>query len=487
MSTEINNIQHDIIASVNNSITDTTKTIKKKIDSVADAVQNHKNPNGKPFTQQVRSLRIQALSLFGTVKTDILTTVSSSVIQEARASGFFTVQEEMNKIHENNAKKAKAIEGKQRILNETQELTDYDKFKQFDEKEHTVIEKTEIKYKRKSLMTTTSGIIIALFCTFADILMIYPLFEMANYEPALAVLNAIIIALILDVPPYVLGKLVSGKNDTAHLWELKSESHTKAFERKMRNFRNIIGIVCVVTIIMLLFYIAFRILSFLGGGNFSIAFSMILSNNFHFEAIDTISFNGADFMTIIGPLATSAVSYAMGMYLTVSYAEYVKDANIVINEELKKRVEICEETIVDCEKNVKIFMEDIDSLKREIWAQYIGNKKPFPSNNGEFKQEVSIAYQKLHLTQYINTYEACCRNLRNSAVAMLNEINYNLAQHAQNSADILSINIDNIETNMLNDFWTISNSNQPAVQCEQTIADIEFIEEQIMLVADALK
>lgn len=354
MCTEFNNIQHNIVVSVSNSINETVTIIEREVEAVADAVENHKNPNGKPFIQQIRGLRRKALLLFGTVKTEILTIVSSSVIQEARASGFFTMQEDINKIHEANAKKAKAIEGKQRIFKETQSLNDYDKFKQFDEKEHEVLEKTENKYKKRSLITNVSGIVVALLCTFADILMIYPLFELANYKPSLAAFNAVIIALILDAPPYVLGKLVSKRIDTAHLWELKNENNTKAFERKMRNFHNIIGVVCVATVIMLLFYIVFRILSFLGGGDFNAAFSMILAGNFHFETIKEINFNGADFVTIIGPLATSAVSYAMGMYLSVSFAEYVKDANIVINEELKKRIKNCEETIVECDKDVKI-------------------------------------------------------------------------------------------------------------------------------------
>lgn len=487
MCTEFNNIQHNIVVSVSNSINETVTIIEREVEAVADAVENHKNPNGKPFIQQIRGLRRKALLLFGTVKTEILTIVSSSVIQEARASGFFTMQEDINKIHEANAKKAKAIEGKQRIFKETQSLNDYDKFKQFDEKEHEVLEKTENKYKKRSLITNVSGIVVALLCTFADILMIYPLFELANYKPSLAAFNAVIIALILDAPPYVLGKLVSKRIDTAHLWELKNENNTKAFERKMRNFHNIIGVVCVATVIMLLFYIVFRILSFLGGGDFNAAFSMILAGNFHFETIKEINFNGADFVTIIGPLATSAVSYAMGMYLSVSFAEYVKDANIVINEELKKRIKNCEETIVECDKDVKIYLENLDSLKREIWAQYIGTKKPFPTDGGEFKQEVSIAYQKLNLTQYTNTYEACCRDLRNFAVAMLDEINNKLAQYAQNSADVLSINVDSAERDMLDDFWALSNTNSNITQHAQTNKDINFIKEQLMQVANALK
>jgi hypothetical protein len=174
------------------------------------------------------------------------------------------------------------------------------------------------------------------------------------------------------------------------------------------------------------------------------------------------------------------------MYLPASYAEYIKDAIIVIDKEQKDSIKACDEEVIDCDQEKTILEADLDSLRREIWVQYTGNKTRYPDDDSVFKETVFLAYQKLNLTQYIKTYETCCRLLRENALQMLGTINSGLAQYAASSDNVISMEINTAEQTMLDGFWVPSETTTPDEQKAQTNEDIKAIRKQMKQVSDIL-
>ena len=499
MTTRVDTIHDDIVSSLNGKINETVSAFNDTMSEKERECETGNVPIGENvFEPFIRALRKQALTQFIVIKAWLGNYVLSTVIQQVRTSGIYKLHETKEAITATKAEQQKALEERKRIFDNEDALSDYElftlyghpEFKQSSEKddvnktdnnnpsaERKLSPKVDLAYKKylsKSRRSFIIGLSVTVCCIAIDFSMIYTLFLSANYPTTLAMIIAVISAAMLDGPPYVLGYIWSKNDDGKSLFELQNIAHTSEAKRKNKGNKILLNIMIIVIVLAFLAYLTVRILSFLGGGNFDLAFHAIIQADW--SRIDNVEFSGADFLSTIVPFATSVVALAVGKTLYASRTDYIKETVTIIKDEINTKIKMCNESIVDYKKKTKDLEERLTSLKREIWTFYYG-KKPFPSSEEVFRQEVSIAFQKLNLMQYKQTYSDCCLLLRNRAIILLGDINSSFAKYAANPSGVIAIDVSDEEKNMLDEFWVVSTNDR--AQRPLTISHLTSIDNRV--------
>ena len=495
MSTRIDTIHDSIILDLN-------KKIDEKITEFTESIIDKKRdcedgmiPNGTAaFESFLRSIRKLALSQFIGTKMWLGTHVLSSIIQQVRTSGIYKLHEEKQALSQVKAEMNIALEERQRIIEEDEDLSNYEKYLIFGNSEYIdsslpqetsandseikneVSHNVEMNHRKYILKTRRSivlGIIITAICIAIDLSLIYALFVSANYSTGLAMIIAVISAAMLDAPPYVFGYIWTKNDDDKSLMELQGNSNSPEAKRINKGNRVLLIVMLFVIMIAFLAYLSVRILSFMGGGDFDLAFHAILEKDW--SIIKKVVFSGADFLSTIVPLATSVVALAVGKVLYASKTDYYKETVAIINKKINDRIKKFTERIIGYNKQINDLNDSIMSLKGEIWTFYYG-KKPFVQDENTFSQEVSIAFQKLNLSLYNQTYCDCCLLLRKRAETFLETVNNDFAQYAADQANVITMTLSNNEINILDDFW-VPNKGEP--QHKITESHLEAIKEKV--------
>lgn len=447
---------------------------EKRKECEAGSVPN----SGAAYDSFIRNLRKRALTQLNGVKAWIGAHIRSTIIQQVRTSGFYKLQEIKDEITAVEAERKKAADERQRITTNKISLSDYEKYSLYGHPEikaslrgnrhsKTVsseakkvspdIELVYQKYMTKRRQSLIIGLIVTAVCIVIDFSMIYALFLSANYSPALAMTVAAISAAMLDAPPYVLGYLWTKSEDDSNLLDLQGYLETPEAKRKRRGNKMLLFLILAVIIVAFTAYLSVRILSFLGGGDFSLAFHAVIEKNW--SAIEGVEFSGADFLSTIVPFSTSVVALAVGKMLYPLKSDYIKESVVVIRNELKNETnsstKFWKEKIVDCDGRIANLKDTLSTLKGEIWTFYLGNK-PFPKSDKEYKREVSRAFQILNLKLYKQTYSDCCLLLRNQGIVLLESVNDQLAQYSADPLRVVNMGLSKEEERCLDDFWVIS-------------------------------
>ena len=499
MTTRVDTIHDDIVSSLNEKINETVSAFNGTMSEKKRECEAGSVPNGeKVFESFIRALRKQALTKFNGIKAWLGNYVLSTVIQQVRTSGIYKLHETKEAITATKADQQKALEERKRIFDNEDALSDFElftlyghpEFKQSWGKDDVNITgnndpspkrepspKVDLAYKKylsKSRRSFIIGLFVTVGCIAIDFSMIYALFLSANYSTTLAMIIAVISAAMLDGPPYVLGYIWSKNDDDKSLYELQNIAHTSEAKRKNKGNKILLNIMITVIVLAFFAYLTVRILSFLGGGNFDLAIHAIIQADW--GRINNVEFSGGDFLSTIVPFATSVVALAVGKVLYASRTDYIKETVTIIKDEINSKIKICDESIVDYKKKTKDLEESLATLKREIWTFYYG-KKPFPSSEEVFKQEISIAFQRLNLMQYKQTYSDCCLLLRNQAFLLLGDINSIFAKYATNPSSIIAIDVSDEEKNMLDEFWAVSTDD--SAQRPLTASHLTSIEDRV--------
>lgn len=477
MSTQIDTVHDDITSALNAKIEEAFNSFDSAIAGNLKNCAEGGVPNSGPaYDAFIRSIRKKALTELNGVKAWIGAHIRSAIIQEVRTSGIYKLHEIKDAITTAEAEKQKAAAEKDRIIKTSGMLSDYEKHSLYGHPEvgpskraaraslHVKdnsstrepispnIDAVYQKYASKKKKSIIIGLIVTAVCVIIDFSMIYALFLAANYPPVLAITIAVFSAAMLDAPPYVLGYTWTKSEDDSSLLELQSSAESPEADRRSRGNRIILRAMLIVIILAFIAYLAVRVLSFLGGGDFNLALHAIFERDW--SQIKNVEFSGADFLSTIVPFSTSVVALAVGKLLYSMKTDYIKESIVVIKDEINARIKACEEKIIDCEKQIKDLKDDMVTLKEEIWTFYLG-RKSFPVDDNSFRREISLAFQKLNLPLYEQTYADCCLLLRNQANVLLSSVNDQLAQYAADQSRVIAMGLSEDEEQCLDDFWVI--------------------------------
>lgn len=490
MSTRIETIHDDIVSALNIKIDEALTSFNSIIAENKKDCDDGNVPNGGlVYESYIRSIRKKALSQFNGIKTWLGTHVLSTIIQQVRTSGVYKLHEAKEAITAAKAEKQKTLEERQRIFENDDALSDFEKYSLYGHPEFEQstrwkfwnrrtqnvsaptrevspdVELAYQKYLSKAKRSLIYGLIVTAVCIAIDFSMIYALFLSANYSTELAMIIAVISAAMLDAPPYVLGYVWTKNDDDRSLLELQGNANTPEAKRKIKGNKILLTTMLIVIIFAFVAYLSVRIFSFLGGGNFDLAFHTILEMDW--SKIKNVEFSGADFLSTIVPFATSVVALAVGKILYALRTDYIKETITIIKKEINKKIKVCDDIIVDCEKQIADIEDSIVSLKKEIWTFYFG-KTPYPPDDESFRLDVSIAFQKLNLSLYKQTYSDCCLLLRNQAISLLRTVNDHFAQYAADQPRIIAMSLSQDEEELLDNLWVIPTSGATQHQTTQS-------------------
>lgn len=483
---------HDeVVIELTRKLNDTSRKIEQMIDNFIEKVEQGKVPSaGQIYLTNIRNLRINALMQYQSIKTEIYRIVSGSMTQETKMDKL----DELEKLIENrnvfDTKKEKAKQD-MKSLKKDMALPEYKKFQLYGEKYRKNKHKGKINdnedtqngcskdtgrahkdYIFERNRNLAIGVIATILCMVFDFSIIYAVFLESNMGEVLSLSISIISVGVLDAPPYILGTLWTKKGDKKRHWELWRDKNDPGLDIELKLYNITIGTLLIAIVIIFGAYLSLRVFLFLGGGDFNLALHSLLNKNFTFESI---AFNSSDLLSTVVPLGTSTVAFAIGVLCSSSYTDYVQRTIVIINKNLELQIMECEKVIVDSEEKRKNISNEIISLKRRIWSFYIGNTS-LPKDEGDFCKKVFIAFQKLNLQSYRQTYEECCILLRNRAIEMIQHINEVMVIYTTDQTEITSMKNSVEENALLDDIWVISDKN---TQHELTLEHTSAIEKYI--------
>lgn len=465
-------------------------TVNSDIKKATESVKNHEVPvQGPGCTVFIRSLRSRALGYFRPVKEEIYENILSSLTHEGNTHGLSKLQEMDSEIKGQETKKKKAHNDKLRIQKELKELktAPYDKFMLYGDLNvkrgaqgdiyrndpiRSAVLPLQKDYEKRQRVDTFWGILVSLIFAAMDFNIIYNVFLSSNMALRSALISSLLSAVMLDIPPYVLGNLLQRKNDRKRLWVMRGKLVSKAAQVDLKPYT--IGIWLLIVAIGLFFvmYLMLRIILFFGGGDFDLALHFLLEWEFDFSRVE---FNSSDFISTLFPIVTSAVAFVFGLTRFTSYVSHIEKTNTVIGDVLKLQVDNCTEIENKCEEEKVNLQRRRNTMKREIWTFYF-KQKPVPSKEEEFEQKVSAEFQRINLEMYIEIYRTLCIHLRNRARQALTKINTELAPQVASQTEITTMEFSAEEQAVLDSFWVIGKN---AVQHEDTARHMEKIEEWI--------
>jgi|GEM_PF-5829346 len=450
-------------------------------------VEKRVSTDENTFMMFVRNNRLRALAQYISVKAKLITHILSDMITQTKIkeiSDFSALNAYASKL---DAQKKMAQDEVKR-LKEAKVLDDYIKFIRY---EDNLIKNLRSKYRIHKKRSFYVGIIIVICCVAVDYFMLFNLFLLGNLSRGSSITSAIIFAVALDAPPYLLGWIIAKKNDAEKLNEIKNENEN-AIEREKSRYK--VASIILISVIILFFiaYFIVRVFAFLGDGNFDLAFRSIVSGSYVF--LDG-HFNAADLLSMLVPIATSVVAFVIGLFIFSSYVEYLKDAIIAINQSLDNMISAKEDEITECIKLHKDQECAIKTLKYEIWSFYMGSTV-LEKDDGIFISNIVKAHRKLNLSVYLDVYKSCSQLILKEAMAMIRKINHDYALFAREQRPIMEMEISDLENLELSKFWKESldedrdenNSIDFEIEAQHTDTqnDIVKIREKIAEIEDIL-
>lgn len=329
------------------------------------------------------------------------------------------------------------------------------------------------RYIQKKRAFFLLGFLVSLACAVADFSIIQAVLIAANLPRGTAVYSAILSAIVLDVPPYILGYLTMARQDKKRL----ENEIPGAPEGYAKSYRLSIYLLRIAIILIVLAYVCMRLVMFLGGGNFNLAAHAILAGDWSFQ---NSKFNSADILSIFIPIATSAVAYGVSFLLSVQETDYVRSAIEYIKDGLVGQKLEVERQISASEAAIKTLSRSIEEKKEAIEATFVGkvqqrDKKSRADEAEGFVPRIIKAYRRQVIPQFLHEYKLCASHLRADAENDLANINPRLLAFASNAQTIANMEYTADEIQLLNEIW----SEDEAQQGQATRKTLERLESDI--------
>ena len=490
MNTPNSNVQRAIASELNSKLEDVKKELDKTAQNAIDNIKTGKIPSiGPVFENYTKDIRNNALMRHKTLKDWLPGRISRAINESVEVTPILELQKRFEKVQDWEKDK-KSTQEKQKQIATQLFLTDYEKFQLYGEPDRNkkkekrtassnsfseitaAVTKAYQNYVFQKKISYIIGIIVTLFCTAADFSIIYTFFQASNVTVILSITMSVIFAACLDAPPYILGALWTKRDDIKRLWYLQNDMDPTGHSSEVKRYNIIMTLAVIIFFVLFALYFAVRLITFFGGGDFNYALHAFLNGNLTFE---NSVFTSADLLTILTPLGTSVVAFAVGMMVFSSYTDYVKKAVVLINNGLEAEKEKCQEKIISYDTECKKINNDIDRIKDQIWTYYIG-QEPMPESDNEFRQKASAAFQKFNVSLYRQTYETCSSQIRDAAELCVSEISRNFALFTKGPNMVMSMPFSDEEEKILDSIWVTKDGKE---QNTGTANDIAGIERQI--------
>ncbi len=464
--------------------------IKSEVEDFKKCMQNGFIAiDGPACEHSIRNIRKNALNQYRNTKLWLNANILNIINQHNRSEALQELSEKLKETAEAQASKKKAEEQIKRITEKDMKLKDYDKFllygdvslrkKDISKKGDALPEyllsgaivQKQKNYKKKRWISLLTGVVATFFFAALDYNIIFSVFQSSNLGLGVSRISAFITASALDLPPYILGLLLSKRNDCSRLWFLRDDPNDPGARNELKGYEDAMKLLFAVSIMIFLAYFALRVLLFFGGGDFNVVIHSIFEQTFKFEDSE---FSSSDLISTFVPFVTSAVAFAVGLMASSSYTDHVKGMITLIDSELNHCIRKYRELIIDCEKKTDNLQLEILELKQSIWASYIGSGAPFPNDDLNFIAQVTDACNKLNFSTYMQAYEASCAQIRNTADSMIRQINMQLSPYAANQLMLTSMDVSSEENAILDEIWVVSNDRPQCSATAKTIVEIEI-------------
>lgn len=442
---------------------------------------------GPGCSTYIRNVRSGALRYFLPIKTAIYENILNQLLHESDTQGLDRLQRISEDINSQETKKKRSLQEKKRIEDELKNVSTYDKFMLYgdinpkhkgkkdsfygDTLRNTLIQ-TQKNYEAKRRRNTVQGIISSLIFAAMDFNIIYNVFLSSNMALNSALVSAFLSAVMLDIPPYVLGNLLQRKNDHKRLWVLRGKLSSKAAKVDMKPYVLGSWLLVLAIILFFLMYLTLRVILFFGGGDFDLALHFLLEWRFDFGVVE---FNSSDFISAVFPIVTSAVAFVVGLTNYESYTGLIEKTAVIVEDELRLQIENCDAEALKCDEAKRNLNIEFDMMKREIWTFYF-KKKPMPTKESEFRQKVSAEFQRLKMDLYPEMYRSHCIQLQNKAKGNLSRINTELAPSVSDPVEIGTMAISSEEQDILDTLWITEPGSR---QSEETMRHLKTIQSMI--------
>lgn len=249
-------------------------------------------------------------------------------------------------------------------------------------------------YKKNSRIGTVKGIIATIIFMGIDVYTLYGMFLGGNFTEKMAMGYSVLGAFMLDSLPFLFGISL------AHILDSAIEKHKK------RVYKWSIIIAGIFMLLVVVMYLAIRILIFFGGGDFNIGIQMLLGGMKWGSSYDSI--NAPDAFSALVPLVTSAVSIIVGLYCYVSEASFI---NQLLKETEKRKVA--------AETEVKKLQNELMVVLADAWTKLMPDEqlpsikdydKIMVALESSFKKRQSHLYKDI----YINSVNQIYNEARNT-------------------------------------------------------------------------
>lgn len=446
------------------------------INDYAGIVPNDGEKN--QFNKQVRTFRLKSLEGFKSIKNWMGSQVAEKVrfdINEPATAVMESIENELSNAY---VEKNKIVEERKCFIDKILDMSNYDKYLQHKDS----YANEEKKFKKQALRSWIAGAFLTLFFTAIDFSMVNTMFINANLPYVRAALMAIITALALDVPLYLLGVLSEKKADLRSYYELMGINSTKYSKQKLRAFNIPQFLLTVVPFSFILIYILSCIMSFAGGGDFNRTFHALMDRDF--SVLTDIEYHASDLLQSFVPLVTSVCSYVVGLLLQPSKTELYNKILRMINDKLRERTTEFEIEIAKADEKIRRQKEKLETKKQKYWGVFQGSK-PYPVTESEYTIKISQAFKKAFVDNYEQLYEACCIMLLSKAKSYIADISERLARYSNDPIKTRNMQISDDEKAILDEIWieNVSVAEQKSI----TRSHLEMIHENIKRAKEQLQ
>lgn len=436
------NLQSEIESRVQSELDNEDKQLREIVAKTREEVKRGETLSFEDFDTVVRSARQETINRHVDIKRKLLGNVIDGFHTEIQTSQIAELVKINNLRYNTAAENEKAAKEVEHIQADKENLNDYEKYIQYSQID--VVKTAYEKFNNVGMRRRIFGIIVVLLCAATDYFMLYNVFILGNLGRLESMLSAFIFSLVLDVPPYVIGWVITLKNENERLHEITDSS------LKNRGYNMAIRILFAILMLALFFYVFVRVISFWGNGDFGEAFRSLFAGNLD---ISNRYFSAADLLSSIVPLTTSVVSFVIGLFLFSSFTDFLTDVAIKIDKSLDDEILKKQEDIEKKNGDLKTAEALYSATRQTIWMHYMGSTRAVTEDESQFYALISSEIKKSNLPQYLMVYRSCSRKILAHAIHATAMVRDGLASSAANPKSIMVMVINKDEQSRLDTIW----------------------------------
>ena len=471
-------------------IAETESAIDQDVQSLCDKMdKNQVMKGGDACIRQVREIREKALNRYTQIKNDLNTRMIELIDKVEDSDGVRQIKEKKRDLSDARSKLEKEQKKRDRINEDNKNLSGYQKFQRYSNTAApnaddsslnaayapitSALKEEKEEYRRKWIRALVLGISVTLLFAAIDYFLLNSVFIASNMGVRTAAITSALAAIALDVPPYVLGYIISKRTDLVRIWYLQEDDEDPGKRRQSGSLLVLVIIMALAIVPVILAYLFLRGLLFIGGGDIDIIIHSFLENGFRIAPSDLlkVQYNGGDIISAFVPIVTSVSALAIGLLLSASEADYIKKAIVVTNKELDNCVLRCERNMIDYNTDINILQEGLSELKQHVKAFYLNSEENIQEDDFSLDKIVQSG-MRLSFEVYLPFYKNKSANLRKTAENKIYDINQKIQPHTTVQTLSAKIGLIPSEMNALDEIWVGDNQKQRQTT-EETMRKIE--------------